>query len=111
MRQFSGLRAKLLSENQQGSLEFEEEEKGLSIIMRDDLLFSTGRAELNPGGASVLKKIGGTFKGFEVDVVVEGHTDNVPIHTERFPSNWELSIARAVSVVRYLAEDVDNKPG
>lgn len=110
LSQFSGLRTRLLHENKQGSLQFEEEEKGLSIIMRDDLLFSSGSAEINPEGTSVLKEIGSTFKKYEGDVLVEGHTDNVPINTEMFPSNWELSNARAVSVVKYLTEEVGIDP-
>jgi chemotaxis protein MotB len=58
----------------------------------------------------VLKQIGNSFKNFEGSVLVEGHTDNLPIDTERFPSNWELSTARAVSVVRYLTEEVGINP-
>jgi chemotaxis protein MotB len=110
LKQFSGMKARLLDENQQGSLEFEEKEEGLCIIMRDDLLFNIGRAEINPESVSVLKQIGNSFKNFEGGVMVEGHTDNLPIDTERFPSNWELSTARAVSVVRYLTEEVGVDP-
>ena len=109
-KQFSGLKTRFLDENKRGMLEFEEIEGGLSIIIRDDLLFSSGRAEITPEGAPVLKEIGSTFKDFESDVLVEGHTDNVPINTERFPSNWELSTARAISVVRYLTEEVGVNP-
>jgi len=110
LRQFSGIKARLLDENQRGSLEFEDKEGGLSIIVRDDLLFNIGRAEINPESVSVLKQIGHSFKNFEGSVLVEGHTDNLPIDTERFPSNWELSTARAVSVVRYLTEEVGVDP-
>ena len=110
LRQFSGMKARLLDENLQGSLEFEEKEEGLSIIMMDDLLFKTGRAEINPESVSVLRKIGNSFKNFGGSVLVEGHTDNLPIDTERFPSNWELSTARAVNVVRYLTEEVGVTP-
>lgn len=109
-RQFSGLKTRLLNVNERGSLEFEEQEEGLSIIIRDDLLFSSGRAEINPSGMSVLRAIGSRFEKFEGEVIVEGHTDNVPINTERFPSNWELSTARAVSTVKYLTEELGVSP-
>ena len=64
---------------------------GLSIIIRDDFLFGTGRSDINPAGVSVLEKIGTTIGDFEGTVMVEGHTDNLPIRTKQFPSNWELS--------------------
>ncbi|MBW1823178.1 MAG: OmpA family protein [Deltaproteobacteria bacterium] len=109
-RQFSGLKTRLLDVNKRGSMEFEEQEKGMSIIIRDDLLFSSGRAEINPSGMSVLRTIGSRFEKFEGEVIVEGHTDNVPITTERFPSNWELSTGRAVSTVKYLTEELGVSP-
>ena len=110
LKQYSGLKTILLEENARGNIEFKELERGLSIIIRDDFLFRTGRSEVNPAGVSVLEKIGKTIKDFEGTVMVEGHTDNVPIKTTRFPSNWELSTARAVSVVRYLTEVVSVEP-
>jgi chemotaxis protein MotB len=109
-RQFSGLKTRLLEVNKRGGMEFEEQEKGFSIIIRDDFLFNSGRAEINSSGMSVLRAIGSRFEKFEGEVIVEGHTDNVPITTERFPSNWELSIARAVSTVKYLSEELGVSP-
>jgi len=109
-KQFAGLKTRLLDENKRGSMEFEEQEKGLSIIIRDDLLFSPGRAEINPSGMSVLRAIGSRFEEFGGEVIVEGHTDNVPVNTERFPSNWELSTGRAVSTVKYLTEEMGVSP-
>jgi chemotaxis protein MotB len=109
-RQFSGLKTRLLDVNKRGSMKFEEQEKGLSIIIREDLLFSSGRAEINPSGMSVLRAIGSRLEKFEGEVIVEGHTDNVPITTERFPSNWELSTGRAVSTVKYLTEELGVSP-
>lgn len=70
-----------------------------------ELLFDSGSATLSPAGLAVLDKLVPTLT---VDptlrLAVEGHTDSVPIHTERFPSNWELSTARAASVARHLVE-------
>jgi len=52
----------------------------------------------------MLNEIGAILLAFPYNITVEGHTDDQPIHTERFPSNWELSTARAISVMRYLSE-------
>ena len=111
LESFSGARNVFLLENEKGRIKFKEIERGFSIVIRDDLLFPSGESEINPEGISVLRKIGNAFKDFEGEVVVEGHTDNVPIHTEMFSSNWELSIARSVSVVKYLAEEVGVRSG
>lgn len=102
LNQYSGLKTRLLDENKRGNIEFKELERGLSIIIRDDFLFRTGRAEINQEAASVLDEIGTTIRDFEGRVLVEGHTDNLPITTQQFPSNWELSAARAVTVVKHL---------
>ena len=68
------------------------------------MLFDFGKAAINPGGLDFLNKLAALIQKVPYPVRVEGHTDNVPIRTVRFPSNWELSIARAVSVVKYFAE-------
>lgn len=77
--------------------------QGAHITFEDFLLFDFGKADLNPGGLAFLNKMADMINKIPYAVRVEGHTDNVPIHTDRFPSNWELSIARAVSVVKYFA--------
>ena len=78
--------------------------QGAHITFEDFLLFDFGRAEINPGGLTFLSRLADLIQKVPYPVRVEGHTDNVPIRTARFPSNWELSIARAVSVVKYFAE-------
>ena len=78
--------------------------QGAHITFEDFLLFDFGRTEINPIGLAFLDKLATLIQKVPYPVRVEGHTDNVPIHTARFPSNWELSIARAVSVVKYFAE-------
>ena len=77
--------------------------QGAHITFEDFLLFNFGKADINPGGFAFLDKMADLIQNIPYTVRVEGHTDNVPIHTARFPSNWELSIARAVSVVKYFA--------
>jgi len=77
--------------------------QGVHITFENFLLFDFGKADINPGGLAFLNKMATLIQKIPYPVRVEGHTDNVPIHTARFPSNWELSIARAVSVVKYFA--------
>lgn len=78
--------------------------QGAHITFEDFLLFNFGKADVNPAGFPFLNRIAALIHKIPYPVRVEGHTDNVPIHTERFPSNWDLSIARAVNVVRYLTD-------
>lgn len=81
------------------------------FLLPSELLFNSGSAVIGPGGQDELDELANLILGLveeipeEVDWIlrVDGHTDQVPINTARFPSNWELSTARAVSVVRYLA--------
>jgi len=84
----------------------------LSIVLRDgrmvlqlpnDVLFESGQVDIKPRGQAALKQIATVFKTLEGrHFQIAGHTDNVPIETARFPSNWELSTARGVDVVRFL---------
>lgn len=73
-------------------------------VASDNLLFARGEADLRPPALAILDKVAGLLRGVPNPIAVEGHTCNLPISTARFPSNWELSAARACSVVRYLAE-------
>jgi len=78
--------------------------QGTRLSFEDQVLFDFGRADINPAGYQMLNQIAKAIKNVSKPVRVEGHTDNVPIQTRRFPSNWELSVARAVNVVKYFAE-------
>ena len=78
--------------------------QGTRLSFEDQVLFDFGRATINRTGFAFLNKIADVLDKLPYAVRVEGHTDNVPIRTRRFPSNWELSVARAVSVVKYFAE-------
>lgn len=77
---------------------------GIRLNIPNSILFATGEAELQGQGLSVLEALAPILTAGRFIVSVEGHTDNVPIKTERFPSNWELSAQRAATVVRVLAE-------
>jgi len=74
----------------------------LEVEVKTDILFPTGVAQISESARPTLRRLGGILEPFSNPVRVEGHTDNVPIKTSRFPSNWELSAARAASVVRLL---------
>jgi chemotaxis protein MotB len=79
--------------------------KGLVLRLPDFLLFDSGQAILRPEAMTLLDKLAGILKLIPNNIVIEGHTDNRPIHTPQFPSNWELSTARAAALVRYLVEE------
>ncbi len=73
-------------------------------------LFESGSADISPDAFAVLKELLKIIKANSCRVRVEGHTDNIPIFTEKFDSNWELSTARAVNIVKYLVEEGNIAP-
>ena len=86
----------------QGQIAVIETERGITVEINDSLLFSAGRAELTPSAEQAILGIGSVFATTEFPVTIEGHTDNIPISTPLFPSNWELSAVRATTVLRIL---------
>ena len=78
---------------------------GLVISLREAGFFDSGSATPKPGTLPTLRTIAGSLARTPYDVRIEGHTDNIPIHTAQFDSNWELSTARATSIARLLLED------
>jgi chemotaxis protein MotB len=79
-------------------------EEGVVIRLDESVLFDSGVAAINKNAFSVLSAVIGVIGKISSPVRVEGHTDNIPIRTDRFPSNWELSVARAVNVVKHFVE-------
>ena len=86
------------------SVNIEINQEGLIFRIDSELMFESGQSELNPEVYSLLGGVSEIVNRFDCEIRVEGHTDDSPISTSRFPSNWELSIARAMSVIRYFAE-------
>lgn len=80
------------------------EDKAIRISMAADLLFDPGRAELKNAAKYQLRQIADILKQNSLAVNVAGHTDITPIHSERYPTNWELSAVRAVNVARFMME-------
>ena len=76
--------------------------EGVTLRIDTSLLFPSGQAVLTPQGRGVIESLMDILARFDGQISVEGHTDSVPISTARFPSNWELSSARAIAVVRHL---------
>lgn len=79
--------------------------EGLTLRIADNLLFASGQAELMYEGRELISQLTDILHQFPGEISIEGHTDNVPINTTRFPSNWELSSARAISVLLFLEQE------
>ncbi len=101
---------KMEAEIQRGEITISELQGKLTVNMVDRILFDSGKADIKPAGLEVLKRVGDILKEVaDKDIRVEGHTDNVPISPrlqQTFPSNWELSTARATNVVHFLQDRI-----
>ena len=91
-------------------IEITQTADGLSMRLSDHALFNLGEAEISVEAIPILKKIGSIVAKTDYLVRIEGHTDDLPIRTAVFPSNWELSTARAVNVLRYLTAEFSLSP-
>jgi chemotaxis protein MotB len=98
----------LQDEISKGNITIQQVRDRLTINMVDRVLFDSGQAHVKPAGMKVLKQVGDVLnKISDKQIRIEGHTDNVPISSklqDRFKTNWELSTARATTVVRYLID-------
>jgi chemotaxis protein MotB len=97
-------------EIQEGMVSVETDESRIIVRIREKGSFPSGSAVLNPGFFDVLDRISSALGRSPGQLVVAGHTDDVPISTTRYRSNWELSSARAVTVVHALLENADIDP-
>jgi len=96
------LRRLLRTEIDQGQIDVESEARTIIIRIRERGSFTSGSALLNTSFVGVIDKIASALTQIEGKIAVEGHTDDVPINTFAYPSNWDLSAARSVSVVRRM---------
>ncbi|RPI01107.1 MAG: hypothetical protein EHM64_16225 [Ignavibacteriae bacterium] len=107
---YTQLEARLKNEIEQGQIKIVQLSDRLSVIMVDKVLFPSGEAEITPEGLKVLERIGDVLKEAKNKIIrVEGYTDNVQIDKrlqKKYPTNWELSTARATNVVRFLQEKI-----
>ena len=91
-------------EHLEGQVEVGTTSQGVSISLRGAVLFKVGKVELRPSSESILAKIATKLRRLPYAIAVEGHTDNIPISSTIFPSNWELSCGRAARVVQFLVK-------
>mgnify|MGYP001428713891 CR=1 FL=1 len=85
-------------------------EEGLILVLPEQILFNTGEARILPDAIPILDRVSELLEEIPNMVRVEGHTDSRPIHTHVYPSNWELSGARASSVIRYFIDEHNLDP-
>lgn len=113
-KSYEDLTANLKSEISAGEVTITQLKGKLTVNMVDRILFDSGKAEVRAEGKKVLDRVGTVLAGIkDKDIRIEGHTDNKPISGDlksKFPSNWELSTARATAVARYL-QDLSKIPG
>jgi chemotaxis protein MotB len=107
---------------EQNVASFETRSNAVALGLKEGVLFPLGKADLNESSYAILKKIAGSLTNIKYRITIEGHTDNLPIQSVQFPSNWELSSARAGAVARLFIENgipkdkvqiiglADNKP-
>ena len=93
-----------------GYVSIVSQEEQLVLRLNSQVLFDSGRATLRPEGRTVMLALGESFRDLDHMIDVQGHTDNVPIRTNQFPSNWELSTQRATNVVRILQDECGVSP-
>jgi chemotaxis protein MotB len=107
-KQYEELMQGLAQEVKKGELQVKQYKNMLSVDLASRVFFDSGKVTLRKEGKAVLKKVGNALKGYENKIIrVVGHTDNVPVTKslrKTFPSNWDLSVARAANVVRFLQE-------
>jgi chemotaxis protein MotB len=105
-----GLLGRLSAQINQDRVDLTLDERGLVISIREAGSFDLGSADLSGVAESIIAEVAATLVGVRNPVMVEGHTDNVPISTARFASNWELSTGRATAVIAFLIERMGVAP-
>ena len=88
----------------QGKVKLLETSRGVTVEINDSILFPAGQARLQPASVSAMQAIAQVLADSDFPITIEGHTDNIPIATAQFPSNWELSAMRATTVLRLFNE-------
>lgn len=104
-RALADIESEIVKNHLEGELDVHQDERGIVItVLTDQFLFDKGQADLRPKFLWILDLVAKEIKKVPNAVRIEGHTDDLPIHTARFPSNWELSTARATNVLRYFLD-------
>ncbi|RIV24278.1 hypothetical protein D2Q93_07290 [Alicyclobacillaceae bacterium I2511] len=100
---YNEVRTYIETHHLQNNISIENQPRGVQITLRDVALFDTGQAVVRPDARMLLNGLVPFLQSLSNPILVEGYTDNVPIDTPQFPSNWELSAARAIDVVHFFA--------
>lgn len=87
-----------------------QREEGVALILSDQLLFESGQTTVKPNAAPILGRVSSLLKRTNFNMRIEGHTDNTQMSSSRYPTNWELSTARAASVAEFLVRREGIKP-
>ena len=100
----------IIAKNYDGSVALDENDRGITLHITDEILFPSGKAELSEDSKDVLGNLADILKKIPNDIRVEGHTDNIPIQSDLYPSNWHLSVARALNTAYFLINDKGLNP-
>lgn len=106
----SSIEAYLIKHNAQNKVSLSITRRGLVVSLKEAGFFDSGSAAIKPAGYQLLNTIIEAMAQYSNPLRVEGHTDNVPISTAQFPTNWELSSARATNVLRYMLKNYEVAP-
>jgi chemotaxis protein MotB len=98
------IRRMIASMGLEGKITVKEEERGLVISVKDTVFFRAGSADLGDRAREIITTVSSLLASLPNSIRIEGHTDNIPIHTFKFYSNWELSTARATNVLHCMVE-------
>lgn len=104
------IKQNFIAEGIQDKVQVVEQKDFILVRLDSEVFFDSGSAEIRPDGVPVLDALAGVLGGIDNDILISGHTDNVPINTVLYKSNWELSTARATTVVRYFVENLNLDP-
>jgi chemotaxis protein MotB len=85
-------------------VDIQVEDEFVSLTIRDAVVFDSGSADVKAEGRTILLEISRIFETLNNDILIEGHTDNIPINTPEYPSNWELSLDRALNVMYFFVD-------
>jgi chemotaxis protein MotB len=101
----------LMTKGMYDKVSVDRQERGLVVSLKEGGFFESGSADVKPEAYKILEELAKKILSYRNPVRIEGHTDNVPIHSRTFPTNWELSSARATNVVRLLTDRYRIPPG
>jgi len=106
----AAIEAYLMKTGNQKKVSVSINSRGLVVSLKEAGFFPSGSAQLRPGSHTLLNDVAQSLSTYSNAVRVEGHTDNVPINTSEYRSNWELSSCRAITVLQYLVRQYDFEP-